>query len=244
MKKGRILCVDDDQELLVVLEHYLEESGYQVQTAQSVAMAEQALEENDFDAVLIDLTLPDGEGLSLIVKAKAEGDAGIIVVSGKDDTTEKVVCLEMGADDYLTKPFEMRELSARIKAVARRRTMSEAPSSSKADDKTPQTEVLSFAPGWTIDRGGWQLLDAHDNAIELTTGEFALLDYLVKCAGRAVSREALFEHTRDGQFDAYDRAIDIQIGRLRKKIEAHGGDSNKIRTVRGVGYMYMSKPNA
>lgn len=244
MNKGRVLCIDDDEQLCEVLIHYLEEAGYDVNSANSVAMAERALREKDYDAVLIDLTLPDGEGLSLISQVKAQSEAGIIVVSGKDETTEKVVCLEMGADDYLTKPFEMRELSARIKAVARRRVATEASQPSQKTDKTPQVEALSFADGWTIDRDAWQMLDSKDEPIDLTTGEFALLDHLVRSAGKAVSREALFARTRDGEYDAYDRAIDIQIGRLRKKIEAHGGDADKIKTVRGVGYMYISKPNS
>jgi DNA-binding response OmpR family regulator len=120
MQKGTILAVDDDKNLQTVLGHYLEDDGYKVTSAMTLASAIEKTGSIGFDVILLDLTLPDGEGMSLISKIRANSKAPIIIVSGKTDTTEKIVCLEMGADDYITKPFEMRELSARIKAVLRR----------------------------------------------------------------------------------------------------------------------------
>jgi DNA-binding response OmpR family regulator len=236
MKKGTILSIDDDEGLQLVVSQYLEDDGYKVISATTV---EEALEKgsNDLDVILLDLVLPDGEGMSLIPLMQAKSRAGIIVVSGKSDTTEKIVCLEMGADDYLTKPFEMRELSARIKAVLRRSKSRENANENKEQDKK---DAITFGDGWRLDRRQYQVFDAKGEAKDLTTGEFKLLEALLTSPNRALSREYLFELTRDGEFEAYDRAIDIQVARLRKKI----GDDTKspkiIKTVRGVGYMYSS----
>jgi DNA-binding response OmpR family regulator len=197
-----------------------------------VAVALEKTSAMNFDVILLDLTLPDGEGISLIPQIKSKTKASIIVVSGKSDTTEKIICLEMGADDYITKPFELRELSARIKAVLRRvndneRADSEEESSGKADK-------IMFN-GWCLDRRQYQLFDEGQESAELTTGEFKLLEALLLSANRTLSREHLFDLTRNQDYDSYDRAIDIQIARLRKKLKEN---SNLIKTVRGVGYMF------
>ena len=191
--------------------------------------------------ILLDLVLPDAEGFSLIAKIRAKSKAPIIIVSGKSDTTEKVVGLEMGADDYITKPFEMRELSARIKAVLRR-------GSEKSNDSAPgaassaasQADNISFE-GWRLDRTQYQLFDPKNRSADLTTGEFKLLEALVLLPNRVLTREHLFEITRGGDFDAFDRAIDIQIGRIRKKIKDDVKSPTIIKTVRGVGYMFCGK---
>ena len=235
MKKGTILCVDDDENLLVVISQYLESDGYRVITANDAASALEKVDTADFNAILLDLVLPDAEGLTLIPQIRGKSKAGIIVVSGKSDTTEKIICLEMGADDYLTKPFEMRELSARIKAVLRRMEPAE-----KEDSNTQQSkaEQIDFA-NWKLDRAQYQVFDKDNRSLDFTTGEFRLLEALVMAPNRALSREQLFELTRDGEFDAYDRAIDIQIARIRKKL---GDEKNEIiKTVRSVGYMYSSQ---
>lgn len=234
MKKGTILSVDDDENLQTVVRQYLEDDGYKVITAGDSASALEKTANSEFDVILLDLILPDGEGLTLIPQIQSKSKAGIIIVSGKSDTTEKIVCLEMGADDYITKPFEMRELSARIKAVLRRRESSND-SNAAADDKPDKIEL---GDGWILDRSQYQLLDDKGESAALTTGEFKLLEALVLSSGRALSREHLFELTRDGEFDAYDRAIDIQVARLRKKLKDDTTPPSIIRTVRGVGYMF------
>lgn len=239
MHKGTILSVDDDENLQFTVEQYLEDDGYKVVKALNAHMALEKIEEITLDVILLDLVLPDGEGTSLIPQLQAKSKAGIIVVSGKNNTTEKIVCLEMGADDYITKPFEMRELSARIKAVLRRKENS---NNSQNTQKVEKAEKIIFEDNWCLDRTQYQLTDKNGKSAELTTGEFKLLDALISSSNRALSREHLFELTRDGEFDSYDRAIDIQIGRLRKKL---GGDEAKsseiIKTVRGVGYMFCGK---
>jgi len=238
MNKGTILSVDDDENLQTVIGQYLEGDGYKVVKAiNAVAAIEKAGAHNP-DVILLDLVLPDGEGLTLIPQLQTKSSAAIIVVSGKSDTTEKIICLEMGADDYITKPFEMRELSARIKAVLRRREPSNdaAKEEAKAQDKA--REKIKFEQGWCRDRTQYQLFDDHNKSVELTTGEFKLLEALMLSANRALSREHLFDLTRDGEFDAYDRAIDIQIARLRKKLRDDSKAPRIIKTVRGVGYMF------
>jgi two-component system OmpR family response regulator len=234
MRKGTVLSIDDDPNLQLVMEQYLESEGYKVLKAGDVQSALETVDVATFDVILLDLGLPDGEGLSLIPQFKLKSNAAIIVVSGKSDTTEKIVCLEMGADDYLTKPFEMRELAARIKAVARRMDHS----GDDEKDAKPKADIINLER-WVLDRAQYQVFDTKGESLKLTTGEFQLFEALVMAPSRALSREQLFELTRDGEFDAYDRAIDIQVGRIRKKISDEEGEF--LRTVRGVGYMYVGK---
>lgn len=233
MQKGIILAVDDDENLQIVVGQYLEDDGYKVISAGSVAKAMQEVSASPFDVILLDLVLPDGEGMSLIPQLRTKTKAPIIVVSGKSDTTEKIICLEMGADDYITKPFEMRELSARIKAVVRR-TNDNTKEEPEADTRAGEKYRFN---GWSLDLSKYQLFDKAGQSADLTTGEFKLLEALVLSANRVLSREHLFELTREQDYDSYDRAIDIQIARLRKKLKK---DSELISTVRGVGYMFSA----
>lgn len=237
MQKGLILCIDDDADLQTVLNQYLEDDGYKVVTAGSVATALEKVEIANFDVILLDLVLPDGEGMGLIPQLRNKSQAVIIVVSGKSDTTEKIICLEMGADDYMTKPFELRELSARIKATLRRSNDNQKPEQAAS---ASNVEKVMFG-GWCLDRTQYQLFDEKGTPADLTTGEFKLLEALVLSANRVLSREHLFDLTREQEYDSYDRAIDIQIARLRKKL---GKDSGMIKTVRGVGYMFNGETQA
>lgn len=233
-----ILSVDDDQDIHIVLEQYLDDAGYRFLSAKNLEQAIDVLRNNKVTVVLLDLTLPDGEGLSLIPQIKTETEAGIIIVSGKNDTTEKVVCLEMGADDYITKPFELRELSARIKAVIRR-MQDKKPSAAGPAEEDEVEDKLYFNDGWCFDRSHYQLYKPDGKSADLTSGEFSLLDALIKSANRALSREQIFERTRsDGGYENFDRSIDIQIARLRKKINDNDANTPIIKTVRGVGYMF------
>ncbi|HEY8962856.1 MAG TPA: response regulator transcription factor [Alphaproteobacteria bacterium] len=237
VQKATVLSVDDDQNLQDVLKAYLEEDGYKVIGAGSGAQLD-SLGDANFDVVLLDLMLPDSEGLSLINKIRAKSKAPIIIVSGKSDTTEKIVGLEMGADDYITKPFEMRELSARIKAVLRRARESGPITAASAANGAEGNLKIKFAGGWILDRAQYQLFDPTGKSADLTTGEFQLLEALLMSAGRVLSREHLFELTRGGNYDVYDRAIDIQIARVRKKLGDDPKSNDMIKTIRGVGYMF------
>ena len=234
MQKGIILSIDDDMNLQTVVGQYLEDDGYKVIMAGTVAAALEKAEAVAFDVVLLDLVLPDGEGMSLIPQIRGKTSASTIVVSGKSDTMEKIVCLEMGADDYITKPFELRELSARIKAVMRR--SAETQMHAAESENPDKLEKIAFR-GWCLDRTQYQLFDEKKKSAGLTTGEFKLLEALVLSANRALSREHLFDLTRAQEYDSYDRAIDIQIARLRKKLKK---DSGLIKTIRGIGYMFTA----
>lgn len=240
MNKGRILSVDDDQNLQMVVRQYLEGEGYPIDCVYNVATAlEKAAGADAYSIILLDLCLPDGEGLSLITQLRHSTKAAIIVVSGKSDTTEKVVCLEMGADDYITKPFELRELSARIKAVLRRSDTTQA--APVTAEKTPTQDLSGRVKleHWVMDCDQYAVTTADGTPVDLTTGEFKLLHALVKAANRALSREQLYDLTREGHYESFDRAIDIQVARIRKKL---GDDDNSvIKTIRGVGYMYAGK---
>jgi two-component system, OmpR family, response regulator len=238
MQKGTVLSVEDDENLQMVIAHYLEEDGYTVNCAGTVKGALENIATQPPNVVLLDLVLPDGEGLSLIPMFRSGSAAAIIVVSGKDSTTEKIVCLEMGADDYMTKPFEMRELSARIKAVLRR--TEQAPVAS-TENSAKDADRLLLGKGWYLDRTQYQLFDDKAQSVELTTGEFRLLEALVLSCNRALSREQLYDLTRNSGYDVFDRAVDIQIARIRKKIGDDAKPPQIIRTVRGIGYMYCGE---
>lgn len=244
LNKGTVLTVDDDQDLQVVIRHYLEQEGYQILTATNGAEMLAKLETATPDIILLDLILPDNDGLSLLSQIRTKSKAAVIVVSGKDETADRIVGLEMGADDYLTKPFEMRELSARIKAVLRRTNNTEpAPANDKSETVMQKAQRIIFQ-GWVLDRRQYQLFDEEGKTADLTSGEFRLLEALVLAPNRVLSREHLFELTRQGEFEAYDRAIDIQIARIRKKLDDDPRDPQLIKTVRGVGYMFCGEISA
>lgn len=240
MNKGTIFSVDDDEGMQTVLAHYLEAENYDVITANKGADISDTLDKRAVDVVLLDLMLPDIDGLSLIPIIRAKTQIPIIILSGKSDTTEKIVCLEMGADDYLTKPFEMRELAARIKAVMRRIDIPPAENdiaqlSASGHLQSNQSKDNIVFGDFTLDRQQFQLFK-DEQSLEITTGEFQLLEALALAPNVALSREQLFNKTRDGEYDIYDRAIDIQIGRIRKKLGDNG--ISIIKTVRGIGYMF------
>lgn len=236
--RATILSVDDDEGLQVVVTHYLEGEGYKTLSATTGKEVMGVLKDNTPNLILLDLVLPDTDGISLLAQLRALKKIPVIVVSGKSDTTEKIVCLEMGADDYMTKPFEMRELSARIKAVLRRAdNTNEKPADSSVDEAGG---VLRFGE-WTLDKGRYQLFDANGNSADLTTGEYKLLEALADAPNKVLSRERLFELTRENDYDSFDRAVDIQIGRIRKKINDDPKDPKYIKTVRGAGYMFCGE---
>ncbi len=236
MPKATILSVDDDEGLQTVISHYLESEGYAMLSARSGKQLLKVLEENTPNIILLDLVLPDTDGISILAQLRGGKKIPVIVVSGKSDTTEKIVCLEMGADDYMTKPFEMRELSARIKAVLRR--AEETPMA--ANESTQGGGKIEFG-GFVLDKGQFQLFDSKGVSADLTTGEYRLLEALVSAPNKVLSRERLFELTRESDYDSFDRAVDIQIGRLRKKLGDDPKTPTYIKTVRGAGYMFTGE---
>ena len=244
MPNTRILSLEDDENLAMVLRHYLEDEGYHLTQVATSKDCLESLKNNHFDIVLMDLGLPDGDGLSLIPQIKAQFEGPIIIISGKTETTDRIVGLEMGADDYITKPFEMRELTARIRANLRRPSHAVPTSASNENDfDGAQSATYSFAD-WIYDPAKLILKDNMGQSVELTSGECELLEIFLKSNGRALSREYLFERTRGDNFDSYDRSIDIQVTRLRKKLADDPKSPHLFKTVRGVGYMFIADVNA
>lgn len=239
MPKTTILSVDDDKDLQTVVGHYLTSEGHKMLPAYSGEQARKLLAEGSPGLVLLDLGLPDTDGITLLAQIRASAKIPVIVVSGKSDTTEKIVCLEMGADDYMTKPFEMRELSARIKAVLRRAIEASVQQTPVAAEQKQPTRVRFGA--WIMDRGRFQIFNASDESADLTTGEYKLLEAMVNAPNTVLTRERLFELTRENEYDSFDRAVDIQVGRLRKKLDDDPKEPRYIKTVRGVGYMFCGE---
>lgn len=242
MHKATVLAVDDDPNLQAVIRHYLEQEGYKYLAAHSGAEMMDKMETGHPDIILLDLVLPDNDGFSLLSAIRGKSAAPVIVVSGKDETTDRIVGLELGADDYLTKPFEMRELCARIKAVLRR-TAQENGHANDAAAPLAKAPRVRFN-GWLLDRLQYQVFDPAGKSADLTSGEFRLLEALISAPNRVLSREHLFDLTRQGNFDAFDRAIDIQVGRIRKKIGDDPRKPSLIKTVRGVGYIFAGEARA
>jgi two-component system OmpR family response regulator len=243
LHKATVLTVDDDANLQAVMRHYLESEGYRCLSAMSAAELGEKLESATPDIVLLDIVLPDSDGLTLLARIRSKCRAPVIFVSGKDATVDRVVGLEMGADDYITKPFEMRELSARIKAVLRRAGNNDgAPAGGDSAGATPLAKADRIVfNGWVLDRLQYQVFDPAGKSADLTSGEFRLLEALVTAPNRVLSRAHLFDLTRQGEFEAFDRAIDIQIGRIRKKIHDDPRQPGLIKTIRGVGYLFAGE---
>lgn len=236
MTKATILSIEDDKGLQFVVKHFLEEQGYNVLTGNDGRDLIEKVRNVHVDVILLDLILPDSDGLNLMTEVRQHSQAPIIVVSGKGEPTDKILGLELGADDYIGKPFEMRELYARIKAVLRRVSNDVTPSSSEAGSDKKEATRLKFGK-WTLDRAAFNVTDAEGNVADLTTAEFRILEILLNAAGRVLSRDQLFELARGHDYQSYDRAIDIHIARLRKKLGDNPKTPELIKTVRGVGYM-------
>jgi DNA-binding response OmpR family regulator len=233
MKNATILVVDDNARLREIVCENLEAEGYATCAAGTGGEALEILQALRVDTVVLDLMLPDADGLGLIPRIREKTDAPVIVVSGKGAWVDKVVGLEMGADDYLGKPFAIRELSARVKANLRR-VRREGERAARASGRV-KFDV------WTLDPARLQIFDENGKPAGLTVMEFHLLETLVRSPGCVLSREQLLERARTDGMDVFDRAIDIQITRIRKKIGDAPRGSRVIRTVRGGGYMLACK---
>lgn len=230
----RILVVDDDPRFCRLLTRLLTAEGYLVQTAHNGHMMWRALREQSFDLVLLDLRLPGGEdGLTLARRLRAESDVSLIMLTGKSDAVDKVIGLELGADDYVTKPFDRRELVARIRSVLRR----SAGQLSAAAMSQAETPVLRFS-GWTLDLGQREVMAPDGKTVQLTFHEFELLAVLAQRSGRVISRDQLLELIANRHWQPFDRSIDVLVGKLRRKLNDDPRSPRLIKTVRGVGYLF------
>ena len=234
--KPAILFVDDHPDMRETIRVGLENEGYNVTATASAQEFIAKLKTVRADAILLDLVLADENGLNLIGKVREYTNAPVIVVSGKSGLMDKVVGLEMGADDYVSKPFEMKELSTRIKAQLRR--YQTPAQDAKGALETSAQEKIPFG-NWTLDPSRLQIFDKNGKSGDLTVKEFRLLQTFVISPNQVLSREQLLDKSRLNDFNVTDRAIDTQIARIRKKIGDDGSDPQIIQSVRGVGYMFV-----
>jgi DNA-binding response OmpR family regulator len=232
MDETSILIVDDDQRIHRILKRYLTDEGYAVLSAESGAQMHECLQNEKVNLVLLDLNLPDAHGLQLAGEIKAQYERiGIIILTGSTGTVDKIVGLEVGADDYVAKPFEERELLARIRSVLRR-TMA-------VEDARDDTVIATFSD-YKLDFQAHTLFKDNGDVIELTTQQHKLLSYLVNNANRVLSRDQIMDEIVGKDWAPSDRSVDVLVGKLRSKIELDPTKPTLIKTIRGAGYKFTT----
>lgn len=231
-----IAVVDDEPDITQLLAGYLSRQGYRISELASGEALVTLMAADPPDLVLLDLGLPGEDGFAIARMLRERWRCGLIIVTGRGDAVDKVVGLEIGADDYVTKPFDLRELLARIKAVLRRLAPAATP---VAEAASPPRERLCFDQ-WEIDVAARQVSGAEGRVVALTSGEFDLLCVMARHPGRVLSRDFLLEHTRGREAAPFDRTIDVQIGRLRRKLDDDPDEPRLIKAVRGAGYVLVS----
>jgi two-component system, OmpR family, response regulator len=226
---AHIAVLDDEPDITQLIARYLGAQGFRVSQLHRGGELLRLMHDDAPALVLLDLGLPGEDGFAIARQLREHHRCGLVIVSGRGDAVDKVVGLEVGADDYVTKPFDLRELLARIRAVLRR--------------VEPAQPVAAAAPcgfrfaGFTLDAGARCVTDRADGELELTGGEFDLLVTFCKHAGRVLSRDFLLDATRGREAGPFDRTIDVQVGRLRRKLEAQAEGTALIKSVRGAGYL-------
>lgn len=222
----RILIIDDDQELCALLAEYLELEGFRVFAVHDGAQAVSHLEDNEYDAIVLDIMLPSLQGLDVLRKLRHDCQTPVLMLTAKGDETDRIVGLEMGADDYLPKPCNPRELTARLRAILRRTSAAaEYPASREL-----QVDNTRLNPA---DRSA----SHNGQQLDLTSAEFNLLQLLLSHAGEVVDKDALSQQALGRALAAYDRSVDVHISKIRKKLAACGGE-NLIVSIRGIGYQF------
>lgn len=231
---GLILVVDDDPDMRLVLREHLEPEGFDVVDAANGAEMRAVINQKKVDLVILDLQLPDEDGLNLAKVLREKTDAGIVMLTGKGTTVDMVVGLEVGADDYVAKPFKSRELLARIRSVLRR--------TKEARSAKPGTGggIVRFQ-GWRFESAFQRLTSPQGEDTVLTAGESRLLQTLIDNAGQTVERDTLHREALGYDMQANSRNIDVLVGRLRRKLDYEGGKENLINSVRGIGYEFTGK---
>jgi two-component system phosphate regulon response regulator OmpR len=229
----KIMVVDDDPRLRDLLRRYLTDNGFNVVVAESGAMMTKLWQRERYDALILDLMMPGEDGLSVLRRLRGMNDpTPVIMLTAKGEDVDRIVGLEMGADDYLPKPFNPRELLARLNAVLRRRGPDEAPGAPAQDLKTVEFgDFVLDLQTRTLTKAG--------EPVPLTTGEFAVLKVFARYPRIPLSREKLMEMARGREYEAFDRSLDVQISRLRKLLEPDPSKPRYIQTVWGLGYVFI-----
>jgi two-component system OmpR family response regulator len=225
-----VLVVDDDGQILSLVAKFLRANGFRVHTARSGAEMSEALKHTVIDLIVLDLMLPGRNGLDLCRDLRRTSSIPVIMLTAKGEETDRIIGLEVGADDYLPKPFNPRELLARINAVLRRM---------RSPDQLPFERggrAIQFA-GWRLDTLKRELTDPRGVVVDLSTGEYDLLLAFLEAPQRVLTREFLLDAARNRSIDAFDRSIDVQVSRLRRKLDSV---EDLIKTVRGVGYLFAA----
>ena len=248
-QKELILIVDDDPRLQQLLLEYLGEQGYVVSSASNGEEMDRWLDDHNPDLIILDLMLPGEDGLSLARRIRHRGNIPIIMLSARGEELDRIIGLEVGADDYLAKPFNPRELLARIRAVLRRGCQTAATDSEGSEkniaadsQQDSKSRHLSEFGEYTLDLEG-RILWKDGNEVTLTSGEMALLIILVEHPNRVLSRDQLMDMINTGEHDPFDRSIDVRITRLRHKIEDNKAKPRFIRTIWGEGYRFTPDAN-
>ena len=232
-RQDRVLVVDDDDRLRDLLRRYLSQEGFDVVQAEDGRGLTRLMLREPFDLIVLDLMMPGEDGLSICRRLRGAGDkTPIIMLTAKGDDVDRIVGLELGADDYLAKPFNPRELLARIHAVLRRRPQLELPGAPASGNEVVKFGEFSF-------NIGARTLQRKDELIALTSGEFSMLKVLVRHARQPMSREKLAQLARGREFEPFDRSLDVQVSRLRKLIEVDPAAPRYIQTVWGLGYVFV-----
>ena len=231
---AHILVVDDDAEIQALLARYFGNHGFRISAAGDGAAMRAAIESGPVDLVLLDLGLPREDGLELTRWLREHWSGAIIILTGRGESVDRVVGLELGADDYVTKPFELRELLARVRSVLRRAQPAPAPAAA------PPPAGVEFA-GFRFEVDARRLIGPDGAEIVLTSGEFELLQVFLAAPGRVLSRDQLIGQMHGREAGPFDRAIDVQVGRLRKKIEHDPTRPELIKSVRGAGYLFAAR---
>ena len=229
---GRIIVVDDDPGIRDVVSEFLTRHGFEVETAADAMELNRLLSLRQPDLVVLDVMLPGEDGLHICRRLSAAEGPAVIMLSAMGEETDRIVGLELGADDYLPKPCNPRELLARVRAVLRRR--------GERPDPAAHMGARCEFNGWRLDMVRRELRTPDGVIVNLSGGEFSLLRSFVEHPQRVLTRDQLLDFARGPDSDAYDRAIDVQISRLRRKLD-DGGGSELIRTIRNEGYMFMAK---
>lgn len=229
---GRVLIVEDDRNVREMVAEYLRGHGYEVHQAGDGADMREIMSRHQPQVVLLDVRLPGEDGLTLARYLRERHDAGIIMVTAAGEVVDRVVGLEIGADDYVTKPFDPRELLARLKSVMRR-LQSCAP-------RAPSGASAHVSVGRCfLDVAAHRLLDAEGHEVPLTSMEFELLKLFTEHPNKVLTRDQILTLTRNRGWEPYDRSIDIRIARLRRKVETNPDEPRALRTIRGTGYMFV-----
>lgn len=227
----RVLIIDDDERLSEMLAGYLEARGFRCERRADARSGLHAIAQLELDAVVLDVMLPDGDGFALCGQIRAQSDVAIVMLTGRGEETDRIVGLELGADDYLPKPFNPRELLARLRAVLRRRR----PAAAAAPG---EERVLRFGP-LEIDRARREV-KLRGELRPLTSHQFAILEVLALRKGRVQSRDQLMQAVRGHELDAFDRSIDVHVSRIRAAIEDDPERPKRIKTVRAAGYVFTA----